>query len=78
MSVFFKYFGFQVGDNLRKRKFWKEVLNKVRKKLSKWKGKNLIFAGRVCLIKSVFTIVPLYYISIFKAPMEVCKDLTRL
>lgn len=50
----------------------------MRKKLSKWKGKHLTYVGRVCLIKSVFTIVPLYYMSIFKAPMLVCKELTTL
>lgn len=60
MFVPFKYLGLQVGGNPRKREFWKEFLDKVKKKLSKWKGKNLTFVDRVCLIKSVFTVVPLY------------------
>ena len=35
-------------------------------------------AGRICLIKYVFTSVPLYYMSLFKAPVTVCKSITRI
>ena len=78
MFVPFKYLGLQVGGNPRKREFWKEIIDKVRNKLSKWKGKNLSFVGRVCLIKLVFTAIPLYYLSVFKAPVSMCKEITNL
>jgi len=57
-----------VGGNPRKREFWTEVVDKVRRKLSVWKGKMLTFAGGVCLIKAVFAAIPLYYFSLFRAP----------
>ena len=78
MSIPFKYLGVLVGGNPRKVEFWKEVIDKVKRKLSTWKGKKLTLAGRVCLIKAVFTAIPLYYFSIFRAPVSVCKEITSL
>jgi len=46
--------------------------------LSVWKGRNLSFAGRVCLIKSVINVVPLFYLSFFKAPTRVCKEIIQI
>ena len=43
-----------------------------------WKGRNLSFTGRVCLIKSVVNVIPLFYLSFFKAPVGVCKEITKL
>jgi len=78
MSIPFKYFGVLVGGNPRKKEFWKEVVDKVRRKLSVWKGKRLTFAGRVCLIKAVFTAIPLFYFSLFRASISLCKEITSL
>ena len=58
--------------------FWEPVVSKIRKKLFVWKGRNLSFAGRVCLIKSVINAIPLFYLSFFKAPIRVCKEITKL
>jgi len=33
--------------------------------------------GRVCLVKSVFNALPLFYFSFFKAPTIVCKIIIR-
>ena len=35
-------------------------------------------AGRICVIKSVLTVVPLYYLSLFRAPNSVCMSITSL
>ena len=35
-------------------------------------------AGRLCLIKSVLSAIPLYYLSLFKALEEVCKSIIRI
>ena len=47
--------------------FWDQVINKVKSRLSRWKERLLSMAGRVCLIKSVITTLPLFYWSFFKA-----------
>jgi len=78
MGVPFKYLGLEVGGNPRKRKFWEPVLNKLKDRLSVWKGRFLSMAGRICLIKSVITVVPLFYLSLFKAPKCVYSSIIRL
>jgi len=74
----FNYLGLEVGGNPRKKKFWEPVLNKLKSRLSVWKGRFLSMAGRICLIKSVITAVPLYYLSLYKAPESVCKSIISI
>jgi len=78
MDIPFTYLGLPIGSNPSRCSFWEPVLLKIRKKLSVWKGRNLSFAGRVCLIKSVINAVPLFYLSFFKAPTGVCKEIIKL
>lgn len=78
MDIPFTYLGLTIGGNPSRCCFWESVLSKIRKKLSVWKGRNLSFAGRVCLIKSVINVIPLFFLSFFKAPIGVCKEITKL
>jgi len=78
MNIPFTYLGLPIGGNPSRCSFWEPVLLKVRKKLSVWKGRNLSFAGRVCLLKSVISAIPLFFLSFFKAPIGVCKEITKL
>jgi len=77
MEVPFTYLGIEVGGNPRK-KFWESVLKKLKSRLSVWKGRFLSMAGRLCLIKSVLSAIPLYYLSLFKAPEVVCKSIISI
>jgi len=58
--------------------FWRPIINNIESRLSMWKGKLLSMAGRLCLIKSVITALPLFYMSFFKAPKLVCKTITKI
>jgi len=78
MGLPFSYLGLEVGGNPRKKKFWDPVLNKLKARLNVWKGWFLSMAGRICLIKSVLTSTPLYYLFLFRAPVVVCKSITRI
>jgi len=78
MGVPFKYLGLKVKGNPRKTKFWESVLSKLKARLNAWKGRFLSMAGRICLIKSVITTRPLFYLSLFKAPDRVCKSIISL
>ena len=71
MNIPFTYLGLTIGGNPSRCSFWEPVVSKIRKKLSVWKGRNLSFAGRVCLIKSVINAIQLFYLSFFKAPIGV-------
>jgi len=53
-------------------------LEKIKKKLSSWKVKVLAFAGRVCLIKFVLSSLPLFFLSMVRAPKCICKVITKL
>ncbi|GKE04578.1 RNA-directed DNA polymerase, eukaryota, partial [Tanacetum coccineum] len=64
----FKYFGVQVGANMSRLSSWHEVEAKISTRLSRWKLKTLSIGGRLTLLKSVLSSIPLYYMSLFKAP----------
>nr|GEW34794.1 RNA-directed DNA polymerase, eukaryota, reverse transcriptase zinc-binding domain protein [Tanacetum cinerariifolium] len=51
---------------------------KVRTRLSKWKVKTLSIGGRLTLLKSVLGAVPLYSMSIYKAPKGVLHELEMI
>ena len=50
---------------------WQPIIQKIRKKLSLWKGRVLSQSGRLALIKSTLSAMPLYYLSIFRMPKGV-------
>lgn len=78
MSIPFIYLGLPVGANPRRLATWDPMLNKIRSRLSSWKAKKLSFGGRVCLVKSVLTALPLYFISFFRMPKGIVKKCQQL
>ena len=78
MVVPFIYLGMPVGGSHKRGDFWNGVIEKVQTRLSRWKGRCLSMAGRVCLIKSVLSSIPLFYMSLFKLPSGVAGKLIRL
>ncbi|GJW17464.1 hypothetical protein Tco_0024900 [Tanacetum coccineum] len=77
-STPFSYLGVKVGMSPSRRKAWDEIIGKVSNRLSKWKIKTLSVGGRLTLIKSVLTSLPLYHMSLYKAPLGVLRDLESL
>ncbi|CAL5353932.1 unnamed protein product [Camellia sinensis] len=73
-----KYLGLPFGANPRRLKSWQPIVDKVRSKLALWKRKLLSFAGRLTLIKFVLDSLPGYYISIFKMPKGVVREIERI
>jgi len=78
MDIPFTYLDLHIGGNPSRCSFWELVISKIRKKHSIWKGRNLSFTGRVCFIKSVINGIPLFFLYFFKAPIGVCKEITKL
>jgi len=74
----FNYLGIEVRGNPRKEKFWEPVLCRLKSRLNVWKGRFLSMAGRICLIKSVITVIPLYYLSLFKVPESVYRRIINI
>ena len=78
MQLPFQYLGVEVGGNPKKKQFWESVVKKLEARLSSWKGRFLSMADRICLLKSVFTAIPLFYQSVFKAPVAVCNRISSI
>ena len=74
----FTYLGVTVGANMGLARNWKPVIYKVSSKLSSWKANIFSFGGRVTLCKSVLGSIPLYFLSLFKAPDNVIESLEKL
>jgi len=73
MRISFVYLGLEVGGNSWKKQLWEPVVNKISARLNAWKGRFLSLGGRICLIKSIFSAIPLFYFSFFKALTSVCN-----
>ncbi|KAJ0478339.1 putative RNA-directed DNA polymerase [Helianthus annuus] len=71
----FMFLGLPIGENMKRVKPWRPIIDKFAKKLSRWKSKTLSMGGRITLAKAVLGNLPSYYLSIFKAPLKVIKTL---
>ncbi|XP_028125599.1 uncharacterized protein LOC114322487 [Camellia sinensis] len=56
----------------------KPIVEKFKKKLTGWKRRMLSFAGRVTLIKSVLSCLPIYYMSLFRIPKCVAREIDKI
>ncbi|GJV57068.1 hypothetical protein Tco_1458073 [Tanacetum coccineum] len=66
----FNYLGVKVGVIMSRSSSWEDVLAKNPSRLTKWKLKTLSIGGRLTLINSVLSFMPLYQMSIYKVPVE--------
>jgi len=57
MDIPYKYLGITVGGNSSRSEFWSPIVDKIKSRLSKWKGILLARAGRIYLIKSVISVL---------------------
>jgi len=74
----FKYLGMPVGGCHKRCEFWDEVVNRIKRRLGRWKGRYISMAGRICLIKSILSSIHLFYLSLFKLPSSVLKKIVCL
>lgn len=65
-----------VGRN--KKNTFREIKEKLAKKLAGWKEKLLSKAGKEVLIKAVALAIPTYSMSCFKIPDSLCDEMTSL
>jgi hypothetical protein len=72
------YFGLPIGGDPRRLSFWEPIVTRIRLRLSRWKNRLLSFGGRLVLLKSVMTSLPVYALSFFKPPSGIISSLESL
>ncbi|GKV02363.1 hypothetical protein SLEP1_g14810 [Rubroshorea leprosula] len=77
-SIPFTYLGMPVRDAMGRRKAWIPIIENFNKKLAVWKAKCLSIGGRVTLLSSVLSTLPIYFMFIFKIPKIVLHELVCL
>ncbi|PNY01857.1 cysteine-rich receptor-like protein kinase, partial [Trifolium pratense] len=77
-TIPFRFLGIPVGANPRRRATWLPIFDSMKKRLNAWNGRHLSIGGRVTLINSVLSSLPLYFFSFYKAPVCVLKDLVSI
>ncbi|GKV42304.1 hypothetical protein SLEP1_g49718 [Rubroshorea leprosula] len=74
----FKYLGIPIGGNHRKLAMWKPLMESFKKKLASWKGQNLSLGGRITLLNSVLSSLPVYLMSAYKIPKGILYSLDKI
>jgi len=77
-KVLFIYLGLPIGGDPRRLLFWELVINRIKSRLSGWHSRFLSFGGRLILLKSVLTALPVYALSFFKAPSGIISSIESL
>ncbi|RHN70051.1 putative reverse transcriptase zinc-binding domain-containing protein [Medicago truncatula] len=77
-KVPFLYLGLSIGGDPRRLSFWEPVVARVKKRLLGWRSKFLSFGGRLVLLKSVLSSLPVYAFSFFRAPSGIISTLESL
>ena len=69
-----RYLGIPIHYKKLSNADWLKVQERFEKCLSSWKGKNLSTGGRLTLINSVLSSLPMYMMSFFEIPKGVLKN----
>lgn len=67
-----------IGGTSSKLSFWDPVIKKNERKNATWQGKLLSLGGRITLIKSAVSSLPLCYMSLFHIPKGVIAKINQL
>ena len=72
------YLGLPIGAKHKALSVWDSVEERFRKRLVSWKLQYISKGGRVTLIRSSLSSLPIYHLSLFRAPLKVCARLERI
>ncbi|XP_048494804.1 uncharacterized protein LOC125494938 [Beta vulgaris subsp. vulgaris] len=72
------YLGLPIGGSISRLKLWDPIIERMKSKLATWKGKLLSIGGRLTLIKSTLSSLPMYFMSIFPIPKGVVEKINRI
>jgi hypothetical protein len=71
----FRYLGLPMNTRKLNNKDWQTIGNRIEKRLSGWKGKMLTVGGRLVLINSVLSSLPMFMMSFFELSRGVLEKI---
>lgn len=78
MDIPFIFLGILVGANPRRQETWNSMIDKLKANLFRRSSKFLSFGGHICLLKSILSFLPLFFLSYFKIHVSVRKKMIYL
>ena len=73
-----KVLGVPLVEGIPKARQWKELLDKMERKLRNWTYKALNFPARLTLVKVVLQAIPTYLFSVLSAPKAILKGIKAI
>lgn len=70
-----KYLGLPDHLGRTKKDLFSMIVDRIRQRVVSWSPKQLFFAGKMVMLKSVFSAMPSYMMSCFKLPGSCCKSI---
>ena len=77
-TIPFMYLGLPIGGDASRLIFWEPLINRINSRLSGWKSRHLSLGGRLVLLKSVLSSLPIYAFSFFKAPSGIVSSIESI
>jgi hypothetical protein len=72
------YLGFPLHNKKLSTSDWNFLVEKIEHKLQGWESKLLSYGGRITLLNSVISSIPLYWSSFFKIPSKIILTIDKL
>ena len=72
------YLGLPLGAKHKALGVWDSIEKRYRKRLAAWKTRYISKGGRITLIRSTLSSLPIYHLSLFRMPQKVCAGLERI
>eukprot|EP00253_Pinus_taeda_P020104 PITA_20104 len=73
-----KYLGLPIINGCNKRALWSKFISKIKTKIISWGGYWLTSGGKVILIKSVLSSLPIYQAAFLLTPKQVTDHISKL
>ena len=72
------YLGMPLGASHKSPSIWNPVLEKIERRLARWKKLYLSKGGQLMLLKSTLSSLPTYFLSLFTIPTYVANKIEKL
>jgi len=77
-KITFLYLGLSIGGDPRRLAFWEPMMNTIKTRQSGWQSRFISFGGRLVLLKSVLTSLPIYALSFFRSPSGIISSIETI